>query len=108
MEENRMMPKASLKFVRDIPPIRGAGGGPRRSTMLLRWKATLTGANLGWIVFENENTFTPVHRVLGDPEIGPVVLIGPNIFEVDLEQTDFFRTEHEARDAYWAAREGRS
>jgi len=98
------MPAATLNFLRDIPKLRAADG-VRRASMLFKWKTTLTNENLGWIVYESEDTFTPVHRVLGDPEYGPVVLIGALIYEVDVEKTDFYPTETAARAAYWKAKE---
>lgn len=73
----------------------------RTAIQLLKYKVTLSGEKLGWIVYESDVTFSPVHRVLGDPEHGPVILIGDEVWEVDLDR-DFYHTEALARAAYWA------
>lgn len=74
-----------------------------RLTMLqlIALRARVQSGNLGWIIYEAATTFTPVHKVLGDPDNGPVVLIADDLFEVDIDETTFYPSEDAARDAYW-------
>ena len=68
---------------------------------LIALRARLITGSFGWIIYESGATFTPVFKVLNDPENGPVVLISDDLYEVDVEETTFYPTEDAARDAYW-------
>ena len=70
------------------------------------YRAGLTGERIGWIVFSTPASFTYVHRVLVDPHVGPVIIAGDEVYEVPLD-IEIYRTEHEAREAFWA-RAGRA
>lgn len=72
-------------------------------TRMDAYRSTLTGEHLGWVVFSTSASFTPAHRILVDPEAGPVIIIVDEVYEVSLE-ADIYLTEDEARDAYWAGK----
>lgn len=65
------------------------------------YRMTLTGERLGWAVCRTLNSFRPAHRVEMDPEVGPVIIVCDDVYEVDPEADAVYLTEEEARDAFW-------
>jgi len=67
------------------------------------YRSTLIGECLGWALFSSVNSFSYIHRVLVDPEAGPVIVVADEVLEVDADD-EVFATDEAARDAYWAAK----
>lgn len=74
---------------------------------LAEYRATLTREDLGFVLYASERNFRPVHRVLSDPENGPVIIINNEVFEVDPEGDEVYRDDLTAMDAYYLKKEQR-
>lgn len=70
-------------------------------TAMDAYRDSLTGERLGWIIYQHPSSFSPVHRVHLDPEVGPVVIFYDEVWEVDPDTDAVFLTEDEARDEFW-------
>lgn len=67
---------------------------------LAQWRATLGGDRLGFAVFKHPHEFSPAHRVLFDPLIGPVILVDDEVYEVE-DDDEVHTTREGAMDAYY-------
>ena len=65
------------------------------------YRSKLTGERLGWVAFRSQASFALVHRVEIDPEEGPVILVGDEVYEIDCEDA-VYPSDEAAREAYYA------
>ncbi len=68
-----------------------------------KYEKTLTGEKLGWVIQRSPKVFSPVHLVLCDPLVGPVIMLDDEAWELDPDTTDVFETRAEALAAYFTA-----
>lgn len=72
----------------------------RTATAMLTYRASLTGEILAWTIYPAKEAFSPVHRVEDDPERGPVIIVGNEVFEVDPED-EIYTTKTLALEAHF-------
>ncbi len=68
---------------------------------MAEYRAMLIKDDLGWVLYKSEKSFRPVHRVLNDPENGPVIIVGSEVLEVDPDVDAVFVDDIQALDAYY-------
>lgn len=62
----------------------------------------MTGERIGFTIYKDpEQAFSPVHAILVHREDGPVIVVGENVLEVEVED-DIYPTREDALDAYYS------
>lgn len=68
---------------------------------MLNYRHECSQEKVGWVLLKTDLTFCIAHRIYIHPEDGPVVLILDTVWEIDPDKHEVYRTEDEAKDAYY-------